>query len=238
MLFGTGSCPSGFAQNAVVSKIDAGANACACGCDAPNGACKSGNLTLGYGTSCGLSEPYPVTGGCQMFTGGTPVTGQYAIGATPPVSGSCVARNIANDAGVAATSNTVCHPPTTCDNAICNGPVPSGWQACVAHLGDMPCPSGSFSTRTVVGTDTSLTCSGCTCSTANVSCAGDLTYFSDMNCGTPVVSIASDAGCVSASGGLVFSYKWNGVVVDAGCAPSGTPTPSVSLVQTTTVCCR
>lgn len=237
-LVGSGTCPSGYSQRSVVSDPDAGTGACTCACDPPPGACLSGNLTLGYATNCGNSEAYPVTGACQQINGGTGVTGQYSVEAPPPVSGSCGARDVPNDAAVISVTHTMCDPTATCDPSACSGNVPAGWQACVQHTGDMPCPPGAFTSRVVTGTAVSLTCAGCACSAANVQCAGALSYYGDTTCGTAVATIPYDAGCVTATGGLVYSYKWNGSVVDAGCSPTGPPTTTVDLAQKTTVCCR
>lgn len=233
-LFGDASCPSGFAQQSVVVAAEAGAGACGCTCSLEAGSCTSGTAPLKYGSAgvCPNNTGFAVTGTCQSLGTTESLGGSYAI--QPPPISPCTPNVAKNDASVSVANGTLCRSPTSCDVNICASNAPPGWLACLSQPGDVACPSGPFSQRTVIGSTANLVCGACSC-TGTPSCSGSLTYYADLGCTIASFTIPGDGSCVSPDGAVASAYEWNGSVVGA-CTPS-TPTASVDLGAQTTVCC-
>jgi hypothetical protein len=172
-----------------------------------------------------------VSGGSCVGTGGTPTKPMpvWAAGSL-----ACSGTRV----GKGCTGQQVCQPKP---------PAPFKGHVCIEQAGDVACPAGPFSSKTVFYGDFTDTrdCTACTCGAASGgNCEITLHLFSDPAvgvCATEVVQLKA-GGCalIPANAGI---FGWTDAVTKnpsgGGCPPTGQSTPTGSVVPKgpTTFCC-
>jgi hypothetical protein len=114
--------------------------------------------------------------------------------------------------------------------------------ACITQAGDMPCPAGPYSVKTVVygKTDDTRGCSACTCGPpSNVKCNGTTTTYTDNACMTAKTVVPHTNACTNSSAGsikIIYTADpptGSCSVVANGGQPNGAAMPA----EPHTVCC-
>ena len=67
-----------------------------------------------------------------------------------PANVTCTAAATSDATQVTTTLERYCDAPIGCEEAVCDGTAPAGFNPCITMAGDVACPSG-WATRTVVG---------------------------------------------------------------------------------------
>lgn len=234
------ACPAGLASVDVVAQPAAGAGACTCGaCASATPDC--GDVTLqtyydnGVNATCG-STGFAITGkngACSPKSNG--FSGHSSVGVATTDKGTCTANASPNRAAVDATQARICLPKAGCGWPGCVSP-PAPFAVCLAHDGDVPCPSGAPK-KTLVGDDFTLSCGACACSVVSATCPGNLTFYDDAACSQNPRVLAADGVCVSRSGTFDY-YKWSPATpTNVVCTTSAPPAGTVGLAGMRTVCC-
>lgn len=237
-------CPTSYATKSAVKGLT-GTTKCACRCGGASGAgACDGDLFLGYGnaqcTGASASVTPLVDAGCTTVT-----LGPLAQNAKAKLNGalSCspqITQDIPQPVDLAlctggdVTSSPVCRTGESCVPAISRGS-----RLCIAHDGEVECPSGGY-TRWTTGTNPTddRACTGCTCTPDPAGCAkGVLSFFANDTCTTLIGSMTTDDTCktspVTAQPAAV-TYK-----PGAGCNLTQEPAATGALVfqGARTVCC-
>ena len=243
-------CPANFAVTSdVVSNPQAQAGACSCNCvtTAPP-SCGVGVLNGSFGNTnqCngGNNPPFTITtdGQCVDW-GGTfglvPYHNWTKLGLT---AGTCTSSATPDTTKVARADMRTCMPGPMCAEDVCAGNVPAGFQACIVHDADVPCPPGPFSNRAgVVGDAVQLSCAACAgCSATGTGCgAATVDYYANANCTGSLATDNVNGSCVPSASSVtgISHFKYTGTVQNPTCAP-GASTPTPDLTMKRTVCCR
>ncbi len=236
---GNVTCPNGYAQEGVTANPVPSASTCSCACDSPAGLCENGTISQSFnGSSCSTAaSPFIVDGKCVPFGSQVGLSDYNQIYFKPSSPPPCTPRQL--DAGSVGQPGTLCRGGTSCDGRLCSGTPLLGFASCIATQGDVSCPDGGFQQRSLVANSVTIVCSPCSCGSVAVACTGALSYYTDKACATDALDVENEAGCQASAeaGALTQSYRWNGVVLDAGCQPSGSDA-SVIMTNERTVCCR
>jgi hypothetical protein len=214
------SCPAGFSVAPAVDVVEGPDASGACGCgpctvtQAPS--CASGAVagyndirSRGGAGLCGsVDMPSPLSNNPPGACGTDIFQGDYSIydvqyNAPPPTGGACRSPGVAQAAAVTyKAQERMCTPDTPqaagCTGDVCRPTLPTGYGACIAAPGAMPCPQGPLGVQHIVGTSATFTCADCGC-TATATCSGTLTLYADANCSKGATPIATNV-CVSMSG--------------------------------------
>lgn len=239
---GTTTCPTGMTSTVYATKPTPAAGACACGCAATSSiSCDVGTSQTYYSANAtcstvGTQRTFSTSGQClpinSVFGGN-----YYAATALPPSGGSCSAAPVAGSA--TATDVVLCSG--LCEEAICADLVPTGYSSCIETPGDTTCPPNTPYTQLFsIGDSPSVTCSGgCGCSVTGTCTSPKITYYGDTNCSTVAQAFNADGSCQPVTfGGTLRGVGYSATVTNAGCTPSGTSTPTATLENRRTVCCR
>jgi hypothetical protein len=113
---------------------------------------------------------------------------------------------------------------------------------CIYHDGEVDCPSGPYTERTVYydTIDDSRTCGTCTCATSTGSCSGGVTFVRQPCPGQVAVESIPYGGCGSVDdGGLAIAATPSTPMPTGTCAPSSPAVQgSVTTTGARTVCCK
>lgn len=248
------TCPEGFDLPLdVVENPTVASGACACGCDlkqAPSCAVAAGGtITLSYGA---LGSGTCASGGQEVPTGCSTdgflgpfiaYDRSYAAPRATLSGGSCTPKVAADSTKLTSTSVRLCQATRLpqCEGKTCP-PALAGFETCIGTSGEVTCPSG-WTKRHLVGTSASITCgAGCTCTVAgNCSTTGKLSYFTSTNCSGTAGLTYPVGGCQETDGSpTVFaSHRYDpNPPTNARCQTGGASTPTATLAQPSTVCCR
>ncbi|MEZ4375044.1 MAG: hypothetical protein R3B07_29805 [Polyangiaceae bacterium] len=246
----------------------------ACTCTNPTGAtCKVPVLKLYSDSACSSGIVWSLTGGQngetldELFAMNACVNSSVSAGPggelpgavgselPPTTGGSCI------PGGGAAT-----RPPTSWNTKVrgCGGP-DGGWQAagcgantcvppsagafnrglCVYQVGDVSCPSGAFSSKSVYyqNSNDQRACTACTCdSPVGVTCSGaKLDAWNGLGCAGSVAATVNPPGidCKAVATGAEKSFKYTvGTATGGSCPPQGgQPTGTATPVDAVTFCC-
>ncbi|HEY8080099.1 MAG TPA: hypothetical protein VIF62_38475 [Labilithrix sp.] len=247
------TCPTGFtAPNAFVEGPSAGPGACTCGCTVTaNPSCPTNGSIVGHFDTAGDGMCGSAGGSLTNMGCGTDgFLGPFSTGNehryTPPAAtgGTCTS-SAAKDAGKVSytAQGHSCEASVLpeCNGKVCIPSVGSGFAACLAKDGDVPCPS-SFSTKHLVGSGATLSCgAGCSCG-VTATCKGTLYYHVSTDCSDvmPPFSTPVDDAChaTDAMGASYGSHKYVPMAAaNIACTKGGSTAPSVSLTDEQTICC-
>ena len=181
-----------------------------CECGAPQGvSCQVGALTIFSDQACsGLNRTLNIVQGeCVAFLSSTMDPASVRWESAPPAGGACIPK----------TSGSAVIPPVqwdtrmrACGDAPPNGAgcgigscvarpkAPFAKQFCVYQRGDLACPAGSYSNRSVYfsGVTDTRTCTDCECTLpSGTSCTGTLKLFTDLLCGADETNLSSVSQC-------------------------------------------
>jgi hypothetical protein len=255
------TCPAGFSKNQTDlfgGAIQPASDACACdACTvATQPSCVQGPIAFTYDSDgskkCNMT--YQVlananAGGCNTdgFHGPIPANQDVHWVPPSPKGGTCTASSPTThpDRVTFAENARACSPDDDaaagCVGGACSPALAAPFAACLAHAGNVACPSGPFGVAHHVGTGATFDCGGTCGCTVSASCTNRaLTFYTDGACqsATPLVQPVNDT-CVNqgTNGGSYGSYKYSATVV-ASCSPTGTATASnTALAGEETVCC-
>ena len=241
---------------------------CTCGCNLTTpGSCESGDFTVswnaaGAATCVSGSATVAANGGaCSTVTAFTVATGEkLQIAQAPFIQGACTPAATQTVPAVSYAAQGLLCADTIVSSAPCPdggacAPVATanGFHLCIVASGVQACPPGSGFTKShTIGTGVTDTreCSACTCGD-NASCVnGQLSIFTGADCGSGGASMQANNTCTSVpvatdvdagdGGGPTFvAYQYSAQVQGEACAATGgSPTGSVSLAATHTICCE
>jgi hypothetical protein len=115
--------------------------------------------------------------------------------------------------------------------------VPGGFHACIETDGDQPCPAG-FPNPHHAGDDSMLECSACTCQTSGSCDKPTIKFYGDQNCNNQTGGpLKADGSCQGAQGG-VATFEYTANVNGAKCTAMGPNTPTITITNERTVCCK
>lgn len=239
-------CPSNFIASELVFNPLAQVGACACSCNlTTQPACGLGAVSLAYGNSIGcgsgnLNYNVSVDGQCTDFGAGTFTEVAFHKWSKPSLTpGTCAGGPVADGKKVSTTAARACVPPPTCAEDVCNGAVPSGFKSCVIHDGDVACPSGPFTAKSVTGTSTSLACAPCGACVVGGQCGvATVRSYGDSACTVLKDTDVADGNCNATLGaGGINHFTYVAPVQNVTCT-AGISSSAVDLVGKRTVCCR
>lgn len=129
----------------------------------------------------------------------------------------------------------------SCDDGVCLPEVPAGFEAkwCIYKEGDVECPAGSFTHKSVfyTGVDDTRGCSNCSCGAAAGDCSeATLMVFDEPDCaGEPSATITGAEACVPATGASVAADLGS----EGGCPVTNMAMPEGNIVPSGafTFCC-
>lgn len=233
------------------------ATCAACSCGAPSGGVCGVGSTILYASNNVCSGEIetvvePLTpNDCHTFSISDPST--QAFGEVVPVDtpGSCPPAG----GGETVSPATFAEPALLCTDSagvgcgdqVC---VPAAdeplTQICVFADGDVACPAGPYSVKTVVftGIDDTRGCTPCACSSATAeSCGGTTNLFTNSNCnGTPVIVPHDGSTCESFDDlfpGASAMFMPAGGPTGGSCAPTGGSAKGMATASApVTVCCQ
>lgn len=237
------SCPSELPTTLEIghTMLDAAPATCTCGCDPVPGSCDAITITIDEtagtcdtGTPVDLAEDdcVPLVSSATSATVGSPVGSEGTcatngdVEVAPPVWVDHLRVCTADDA------------PTCEGDGVCLPSVDAA-DTCILRAGDVPCPAGPYSDRTVLYGDylDDRDCSTCQCNVQGPVCRVEMRMSTDCS-GTPDVTWTTDvAHCESFDVPVGEDFTAQLDTVDncagTGSSPIGAATP----VDPTTICC-
>lgn len=232
------ACPTGFDASDVVDEPTPNAGSCACGACAFSGTtCTTGALVSKYSsdTACGgTGSNIDANGGACFAFNGQFISTYAAMLPPAAVVGTCSAPGVGVRAKVTTTKRRLCAPRSdACLDAVCAAG--SSLATCFAAPGDVACPA-SLPTRHVVGSDFTLACDACTCTT-QATCSGNVTFYSNAGC-TGSTRVLQSSTCTQVNQASFQSTKWAGTVASQTCT-NVTPAAkaNATLADVKTICC-
>jgi hypothetical protein len=150
----------------------------------------------------------------------------------PTATFATEARLCGDQVGAGCSAGAVCMPAPE---------APFSDKPCILSAGDVPCPAGVYSDRSVVfsGIDDQRDCTGCQCDTpTGVTCSGTSTVYRQPGCGSDMFTVPHDGSCVDTNvevRSVIYTpdAPSGGGCDDQGGEPTGTATPT----GPTTLCC-
>jgi hypothetical protein len=237
------ACPVDFTQTDAFTAPVAGAGTCECACNITTEPCVVGMLPTYYSSnmSCGTQgATLNVNGTACTAIGFTGSLGNYYKSPPLPVGGACTGAAVVDALKVTKTRTRACAPSAQCLEDVCAGKTPSGFASCIQSDGDVACPAGPFTKRTLVMADVEVACSACSTCTVSGQCTNPrIHFYSDSSCQNEVADLPSNGTCASTGGGGSVSYfRYEVTVQNKACAATGPKTATLTPKGAVTVCCR
>jgi hypothetical protein len=249
------TCPNGTSAQDLVERADAAPPTCGCACGAVTvpASCTAGSVVVHAGPSSSCSTTtwtFPVDGGaCQELSPPLNVAGGYfaTLAPAPVVQGTCAGTGKAVDMPPVSSSGAarLCSVPGAllCDTGC--APSWPGFDLCIAHDGDAPCPPPYTKARVLGAVADSRGCGPCACVTRASCTAPSFHFHEDVQCSSTNDWYFS-TGCTSfvpasPPNHTFVAYQYTASVSDAGsCLVSqdSSPTGGVAVTATRTLCCR
>jgi hypothetical protein len=256
--FGPGdTCSPGYAKLAKVEEAPTSTDStCSCACDcagAKNNPCTNGPLTVHIGMGCSFFNlDLTVTGGCDPI--GMPImsTAQSIKTVPLPVTPVDVPGTAKLPGTLPGAAGTTCTPIADLAGGCSPGdacvPRPASASLCIEHDGDVACPAGAYSQRSVVGAPGAVTdkrsCAACTCSSSAASCSNPtFSAYSNSSClgGADTAQLVANV-CVQANAPFTNDdyFIYSATPTAPTCQIGGAPPAVVGAVEPkspTTICC-
>ena len=190
--------------------FSAAAAQCGCTCGGPtNVSCNTG-IDLNYYTDTNCNTLYggaglPSLGFC-VSTGDPSVLGAKGNSQATAYNGDCTSTPTKNVPAVTWTNSySACNYDAPTDLGGCTGgsqcvQSPSTGKPCVYQVGDVACPSTSYTQKHTIYTSDSddRSCATCTCTASAGTCTGSISIYSMPSCvGSPLASITTNGTCTS-----------------------------------------
>lgn len=248
------TCPAGYGDLVKVVEAPISGSHCACACSCPgiqNNPCVHGTLTAVIGNTCtAVNVAVNVTGGCDPL--GVTLGNYNSIKAKPL---AVTPIDVAVDGtlpGVQLGSSGVTCLPSPSDAGGCSGgqaclPKTTSASLCIQSPGEVDCPAGPLTKRTVIGSgsmDDQRSCAACTCSSSAASCSNPtFAGYTADDCSSNTAAAVIDNTCHQPPSGdwknadrFIYSATPNAPT----CALKG-PAPdvigSIKLQDARTICC-
>jgi hypothetical protein len=220
---------------------------CVCGIDLDALCTLTGYRTEGSDV-CDFRDPFQLEapGTCEDASVDDGSLWLYAFTELPPVCTADFAAEIPEvDWALEVTGCRGAELGETCDDAgrQCLPPVPAGFDddLCIFANGDLPCPEGDYSEKSVwfSSVDDTRSCGQCICGDPpDATCSGAFEMFAAADCsGEPTQTHPADVGCAGAVQGVsTLRFAYDGPTTCAltqAPAPQGTVAPAGAI----TYCC-
>ncbi len=243
------SCPNGYDEIAVGhAGLEAAEPTCQCECEAVGGGCQldydffsNPSCSLSLGPS-GLLNP----GACSPQLASGLLSG-YLRPSVVTAPSECTPSAVVDvPPPVWDTVTTVCAPPQLpgdCGDELCVPVTPQGFQSpmCIFSDGDVPCPDGEYSQRSLAYRELldERSCGACECQTTPGACSGQMIVNDDNACqDSSPTPFAADGSCQSVSVNGAFSISFQASGGETSCAASTSPASGeVSRIDPFTICC-
>jgi hypothetical protein len=247
------ACPAGLGMahpEVAEATIAAGACACSCSITTPP-TCDVGTLATQWTESAASPSSACPNAGPQLAINGATCVPLSSFSEGPPAGfsaepipfagGACTGVVMPDPTKLSLSLVQYCDVPAASAEDVCEGTVPSGFSACIVADGNVPCPSGPFTTQLEVDDGDELVCPTCDSCTVTGACGSpQVTFFSNGNCTGPIGALACTGLCEGSGllgdgnvGGAEYSAQ-----VQAACSASSSGTPGVSPAGPHTLCCR
>jgi hypothetical protein len=247
VLTGTGSipaCPAALPTTLALghTMLAADPATCGCGCDPVPGSC--GEITLSVdqvGATCDMGTDLLLEEGVCVDALSTAASITVAHAAAPD-AGSCQTNSFMEVTPPAWLDHLrVCatDDPGTCDgDGVCL-PAMADADVCILRAGDVPCPAGAYSARTVVYGDylDGRDCSDCGCNVQSAVCQIEIRQSSDCTGAPEVTWTTSTAHCDAFAVPVGESFTAVHETVDNCSGVGGDPIGAVMPIDPTTLCC-
>lgn len=238
------SCPQDLPTTLVLghTMLEGDPAECACGCDPVPDSC--GDITISVdevGATCDMGVSVALAEG-------------DCVDLTSTATSATVAQPVDAGAGTCETNTSMqVTPPAWLDHlrvcgtdepAACEGgtvclPTVPDADACIMRAGDVPCPAGDYSVRTVVYGDyvDERDCSACDCDVQGPVCRVELRYGDDCSGNPDVAWTTNTAHCETFAipAGEAFTAMHD--TVDNCVGDGGDPIGAVVPIDPTTLCC-
>jgi hypothetical protein len=242
-------CESGWsgAEEVFPGDLVAAPAQCTCSCTAQGGSCET-SLTIqaSVAAGCGAGTSFDAAVGKCGAVGaanGSVEAWPPAVASAPQCAAS--ATKVVPLVGWTAYGRICSLPPPggACDASTSCVPAPDATGAlCVTQVGDVACPLGPYSKKTLVHTAWSDTrsCSACGCQPpSGIACSATVQLSNDPACNGAHTDLPAD-GATCKNGSFLYGkpVAGNAGLPAAVCDPSGgEPTGEAKVVESTTVCC-
>lgn len=240
-------CPAGFPQqNLGFRGLSADAAVCGCSCDETAGDCHvSFGLSLAPGCGGPIVSGTLEDGSCYDYY--NPVGANVRMSAQLAGEPASCTTTLGLDTIPEAsweTASTLCAIPMRggdcgADDCVAESPDGFATQLCISSDGDIDCPGGEWTSRTVVyrGLEDTRACQGCTCD-GPTSCEGHAFAYSDTTCGDAPQEVEFD-GCTSIEAPPGYSV---GATIENGSCQASTAAEVTAVGQANptgplTLCC-
>jgi len=253
-------CPALYgAEQAIVSDPAGAPDACGCVCSGSSAVCAGTASYSGYPNACATgatSVNLAVNNGACGAVGTTVTAGDYYqlyfASTASAQQGTCSgAGKITSAPAPTFSAGATCAAPAQlgggCSAGVCAPPTGSVFAACVAHSGNVACPTFGFTQQVLASTGSPgyvdmRACGACPCATS-LTCGtvSNVALFDNATCaGGAAYNI--NTGCQLAGGGAgIGSYEVAYAVSgDATCQPTGSSNPAGSVTldaNVETICC-
>ena len=243
-------CPADFPTPGVSARanLDEGSPSCECSCgDAEGAECKAVTVTAHPGGGC-QGDPNETLnvdpGDCVQFGNqqNQIQTGPFELAD----KGSCLATlddTIPEPQWLSAvTGCNVEQSGGGCgggDVCVANPTDPFEGPVCIVSAGDLPCPDGAYTERSVYyqNFEDGRACEDCSCAAPTGACTGNVSVGNSNSCNNPILVLDSNDCDFYGVGGAPF-VTYNGMPSDAECEPSqSTIQGEVEQTGPITVCC-
>lgn len=246
------SCPAGYdtPSDVIVDPTSFGPSTCTCVCNVTTlPSCVSGKVAIAFGSGGTCTSG----GGSFDVADGGCVAGSFAFAAAdhqatppPPSGGSCTPMVTETPPSPGGGLGKMCTATGTAGGCgqgqLCAPDGNSLFSVCVAHAGDVACPSGYTQKHTVGTGITGGGCGACNCAVPTATCSGaTFSVFADSQCATSIATLPADGTCHAVTGGpdAGSSFQYSATTTNVACTPPMQPQPTgnSTLTNATTVCC-
>jgi hypothetical protein len=253
-------CPAMYgAEQAVVSGVSGAAASCGCTCSGSPAVCGGTASYSGYPNACTTGATgvnLAVNDGACSSVGTNIAAGDYYqlyfASTAQPQQGTCGGTGHVTMAPTPTFSaGATCAQPAQlgagCPTGLCAPPTGTVFKGCIAHAGDVACPTFGFTQQVLASTGTPgyvdmRGCGSCPCATSltcgtvsnvalftNGGCTGGAAY--NINTGCQLVNSSASIGSYQ------VAFPTGG---SSTCQPTGSPPPTGSVIldsNVETICC-
>jgi hypothetical protein len=252
------SCPTQYAsEQAIVSNLAGGPDTCSCNCSGSAASCGGTAIYQGFPNACAsgaVTVSLGVNNGACTGTSTSVTSGHFY---TLPGSNAVAQQGTCSGAGAVASApaptfdaGATCAAPSQlgagCSSGVCAPATGTAFGACIAHPGNVACPTFGYVKQTLVSTGSpgyvdQRTCGSCPCATG-LSCGAvsNVALYTGGNCTGSGFNVGGVCGVINATASIA-SYKVSySVSGNATCQPTGSSTSTGSVVldsNVETICC-
>jgi hypothetical protein len=252
------SCPTRYAsEQAIVSNPAGGPDTCSCHCSGTAASCGGTATYQGFPNACAsgaVTVNLAVNGGACTATSTSVSSGHFY---TLPGSNAVAQQGNCSGAGAVASApaptfdaGATCAAPAQlgagCSSGVCAPATGTAFGACIAHPGNVACPTFGFVKQTLVSTGSpgyvdNRTCGSCPCATSlGCGAVSNVALYSGASCTGAGFNVGGSCGVINATASIAsyrVSFSESGSTT---CQPTGSSTSTGSVVldsNVETICC-